>query len=96
MPGFINKEEILKSYFEPQDSSKEALRQSNKRKGVLKSMLYEKENFYILLAYTGMEIKYLNDDQLYEEFDGELPDNIEGEVLLFYNTEDTARILGVS
>jgi len=95
---FIDKEKVLKNYFEPSDSSKLSKELSNRRKGLIKRFIYDKDQFYILLSQYGVEIKFLSDEELADLMDeeGNLPDNIDGEVVLFFNTEDAARILNIN
>jgi len=85
---FINKEEIIKSIF---------ITQNKKGTYVAKSGLYrqefEKENIQIILREYGADVEYLTDNQLYEKYEGDLPDNVDGYVTLFLNTEDTIKIV---
>lgn len=91
--SFINKEEILKDYFVNPESF--AQPSFTSRRNQLKSNLHEKESFHMLMSYTGVEVKYYTDDQLFDTFPDGLPDNIDGEVVLFFNVEDACRILGL-
>jgi hypothetical protein len=84
--GFINKEDVLEYVFVDKDTGK-----------ILKSNIYAQEfirdTFTILLSCAGVEIKYYTDDKLWEKFKGDLPDNINGEVLLFFNTSDAIKTI---
>ncbi len=90
---FIDKEALIEDYFVNPESINMPI--FNGRRSALSRALFEKESFTMLLSSTGVEIKYYSADELYEKVGDELPDNIDGEVLVFFNTEDTARTLGL-
>ena len=99
--SFLNKEEILRDCFKPIEVEKKSKNgvYLKPRTNKLKSNLFIKETMSITMEYTGYEVHYYTDDELYEKFniDGEivLPDNVDGSVILFYNVEDTCKILGL-
>jgi hypothetical protein len=84
---FIDKEQIADEYFLPQDTSKEAKRYSTTRLNQLKKFLYDKEYLSLTMEYTGTECQYLTSEDLPEE----LPDNVDGSLILYYNLEDLAK-----
>ena len=94
MNGFINKEDVLEDYFVCQDTSNARFFIS--RRAMLKSSLWVKEYFTLRLSYTGIEIKYYTDEELYKEFGDNLPSDIDGEIILFFNVEDACKKLGVN
>ncbi len=49
----------------------------------------------LIVSNYGYDVKYFTDDSLYEAFGENLPDNIEGEMILFYNVEDLCRKFGI-
>ena len=84
--SFINKKDILESVFIDEYTGK-ILRPN------IYSQEFERDTFTVLLSMTGAEVKYYSDDKLYEKFGGELPDNIDGEVLVFFNTSEAIKII---
>jgi len=88
---FINKEDIADDYFLPGDTSKEAKRISNSKLNQLSRFLYDKEYLSLTLEYTGVECKYYTSEQLPED----LPTDIDGSLIVYYNLEDLAKRYGV-
>ena len=87
--SFINKEDVLKEVFFNEDTGR---RKSN----ILQRMEFDKENFSITMEYHGHITKFYTDDQLNEFIEkngGELPDNDDGSVMLFFNTSDALKII---
>lgn len=91
--GFINKEQLLEQYFVCQDRSDH--KAFKRARGVLKAQVDIRETFTMQLSYTGIEVKYYSDDKLYEKFGDTLPDNIDGDALVFFNVKDACRTLGI-
>ncbi len=94
---FIDKEKFIEDYFAPIEVKKYGvikLKPSPKLK-TLKRFQFEKEYLMLVCSYYGYDAKYFTDDSLYEAFGENLPDNIEGEMILFYNVEDLCRKFGI-
>lgn len=85
---FINKEEIAKDVFIIKNKKGRFIADPN-----LKKNLYEKENIQVTLEYYGADVDYLSDDELYEKYNGLLPDNVDGSITLFFNLEDTYTLI---
>lgn len=95
---FINKEEIIEYYFAPEEVIKYntfVKWKPSSRLKTLKRFQFEKEYLMLIVSNYGYDAKYFTDDSLYEAFGENLPDNIEGEMVLFYNVEDLCRKFGV-
>lgn len=96
---FINKEAIIEDVFadiESVDSKnyfKKWIASPNLKQ--LKRFQFGKETLMVVLSYTGYKLTYFSDDKFYKKFKGNLPDNINGEVTLFYNVEDLCRKFGI-
>ena len=84
--SFIDKRAILESVFIDEYTGR-ILRPN------IYSQEFERDTFTVLLSPYGVEIKYYTDDKLYEKFGDELPDNINGEVLVFFYTPDAIKII---
>ena len=95
---FVDKEKIIEDYFAPIEAVKGGLfikwKPSPKLR-TLKRFQFEKEYLMLICSYYGYDAKYFTDDSLYEAFGENLPDNIEGEMVLFYNVEDLCRKFGI-
>ena len=94
---FVDKEKIIEDYFAPIEVKKYGVvkwKPSPKLK-TLKRFQFEKEYLMLIVSNYGYDVKYFTDDSLYEAFGENLPDNIEGEMILFYNVEELCRKFGI-
>lgn len=94
---FVDKEKIIEDYFAPIEIKKYGVikcKPSPKLR-TLKRFQFEKEYLMLIVSNYGYDAKYFTDDSLYEAFGENLPDNIEGEMVLFYNVEDLCRKFGI-
>jgi len=87
--SFIDKEEIIKSVFITQRPNGTFVQAHG-----LYQQEFERDTIQVVLSPYGSDVKYLSDDKFNEMYpDGELPDNIDGEVCVFLNTSDTIKIV---
>lgn len=94
----VDKEKIIEDYFAPIEDVKGGVFKKWKpspRLRTLKKSQFEKEYLMLVCSYYGYEAKYFTGDSLYKAFGENLPDNIEGEMVLFYNVEDLCRKFGI-
>ena len=95
---FVDKEKIIEMYFAPEEVIKYntfVKFKTSPRLKTLKRFQFEKEYLMLIVSNYGCDAKYFTDEALYEAFGENLPDNIEGEMVLFYNVEDLCRKFGV-
>jgi hypothetical protein len=106
--GFIDPERVLRDKYQPiQVNKPTGPLEAPGSRGVytkkttqqLENMLYVKEYMSILLSPTiGYVTKFYTDEEIQKimaDNDDELPMDIDGQVIVFYNVEDACRILGL-
>jgi len=84
--SFVNKEAILESVFIDEHTGK-VIRPN------IFAQEFERDTMSILLSQYGVEVKYYTDDRLFEKFGGDLPMDIDGEVIVFYYVPDAIKMI---